>query len=68
MNPDGGGMHEAANARGFRRLEQLTSPFHVDLAVIGIGMAGGPIDGGHVHHWEELTAFNTTTTNFLLED
>lgn len=23
---------------------------------------------GHVHHWEELTDFNTTTTNFLLED
>ena len=22
---------------------------------------------GHVHHWEELDEFNTTTTNFLLE-
>jgi hypothetical protein len=43
-------VHETARARFFPGLEKLARGEDVDLAVIGIRVARGAVDRGHVHH------------------
>ena len=42
-------VHEPLEAPSGRRLQEPLGTSDVDVAIVGIGVAGGPVDGGHVN-------------------